>query len=318
MGLTHSFGIVAVLVILGAVGTGIFHPEGVVSLHQAAGRQAHFLVPFFMACGFFFSAAAAPVSIYWVENLGFPSLYWLALPGLVLALLLFLHRRRDRRDHPGTAHQRHSQRRVGVSSAQPSFWPLLATAGALNIATALFMALLTSHYEIHFGSASHRTAGWMLLLMGGLASLVSFFWGHLTRQDRFRRFYLLVLASQLLATPLFFWLPHAATPTTGLVICIALSLIAPGAIYPVSVTLSRDTSGLTHSLRAALMIGGTWGTAALVVTLSGILLEAGVDTRQLLSGSAFFTLVAALIALWQVLARGWGKGAEEIGSAGRE
>ncbi|MDR3210930.1 MAG: hypothetical protein LBU79_03325, partial [Planctomycetota bacterium] len=37
MGLTHSFGIVAVLVILGAVGTGIFHPEGVVSLHQAAG-----------------------------------------------------------------------------------------------------------------------------------------------------------------------------------------------------------------------------------------------------------------------------------------
>lgn len=301
MGLTAHFAVVALLVLLGSIGTGIFHPEGLLAAHDASGTHAHVGVPLFMACGYFFSAAAAPVAIYWVEHLGFPSLAWLTAPGLCIAVGLFILYRRKRRSHPSVVLRPRSRRQTRIEAGNYSVWPLLGVCACTSVATGLFMAILTSHYELAYGPDSRIWAGWVLLALGGGGVLASFFWGQMTRR---RGYYLIVAATQVAAAPLFAWLAYAGTPAEGLAIVIPLSLISPGAVYPAAVTLVRNASGLTQSLRAGLVVGGTWGVASVVIMIAGWLLARGMSSANLVLISAAACLVAACIGGWQLVTGG--------------
>ncbi len=300
MGWASGHWTLALLVVVGAFGTGAFHPEGILAAHETSGDKAHFGVPLFMAGGYFFSAAAAPIAIFWVGRFGYRALAWLAIPGLLLALTLYRKDSQKRHSHPSVAIRPRSQRVTRREAGTLSFWPLLFVALFCNTATGLFMAILTSHYDLTFGPDSRVWAGWVLLIIGGLGSLASFFWGSVCRKKE--RYYLVAFATQLLAGPLFFLLAHASSPALGLAIAFPLSVVSPGAVYPVSVSLVRNASGATQALRAGLIVGGTWGIAALMIMLAGVLIDHGVSTTALVSVSAFSCLLAALLSGWQALA----------------
>jgi FSR family fosmidomycin resistance protein-like MFS transporter len=293
MGWAPGFRSLAAVYLLGAVGTGLFHPEGLLAAGDAAGEHAHIGVPLFMAGGFFASAVAAPVGIQWVRHFGFKSMALFAVPGLAVACsLLWIHRKR-KREHPSVVIRPRSRRVTKFEPGRLSFWPIFAMSACFNVATGLFFAILASHYELKFGPGARAWAGWVILAMGGVASLASFFWGHVCRRQGY---FVAVFFAMLVAAPLFYLLADASSPQAGFVIAVFLSLIAPGALYPTAVSLSRDSAGLTQSLRAGLMVGGTWGVAAIVTVVAGVQLDRGADSANLVAVSAVVCLLAGLIA----------------------
>ncbi len=298
MGFIDSYWLLVILVLGGSLGTGSYHPEGLLSAHDSSGEHAHLGIPFFMAGGYFFSAAAAPIAIHWVGWFGLKSLVWFVLPGLLLALLLYMNLKQKRAKHPSIVMRPRSQRRTKHIPGGLSVWPLLTVAVFCNIATALFLAIITSHYELTYGSEARTWAGWVMLTIGGAGCIASFFWGYICRR---KGYYLAVLLTQLAAAPLFMLLARAESPIAGFWFAIPLSVISPGAVYPVAVTLTRNASGLTQSLRAGLIVGGTWGLAAIVVMIAGILLDMGVPSWKLVSISGFSCLAAAAVAAVQLL-----------------
>lgn len=298
MGWVDGYWALVVLVVVGALGTGIFHPEGVLSAHDSSGNLAYLGVPLFMAGGYFFSAASAPAAIHWVDWFDFPALAWLTLPGLVFAAGLLLIHRRKRRQHPSLVIRPRSRRQTRMETGRFSAWVLLALAAFCNCATALFMAILTSHYELVYGPEARAWAGWVLLVIGGGGVLASFFWGRLCRGGNY---YLVVFLTQLGSAPLFALLAYASSPRIAFLISLPLSVISPGAVYPAAVTLIRNAAGLTQSLRVGLIVGGTWGTAGLVVMVAGHLLDRGVDSSHLIVVSACCCLIASLYAGLQAL-----------------
>jgi Arabinose efflux permease len=298
MGFIDSYWLLVILVLGGSLGTGSFHPEGILSAHDSSGEYAHFGVPLFMAGGYFFTAAGAPIAIHWVSWFGLRSLVWFILPGLLLAALLYLNLRRKKAKHPSIVLRPRSQRRTRAIPGGVSIWPLLTVAVFCNIATALFLAIITSHYELTYGPESRTWAGWVMLTIGGVGCLASFFWGHICHK---KGYFLVLLLTQLASAPLFILLARADSPIAGFWYALPLSVISPGSVYPVAVTLTRNASGLTQSLRAGLIVGGTWGLAALVVMAAGVLLDMGVPSWQLVSVSGFSCLVTAVVAGVQLL-----------------
>ena len=310
MGWSTGMFSLTVVILLGAVGTGIFHPEGVLSAHDASGDRAHFGIPLFMAGGSSFSALAAPVGIYWAGHFGYHSMALLAIPGILLGLVFLFNHHSRRRKHPSIFLRPRSRRVTRMEKGRMSFWPLLAVSICFGLATGLLFAIFSSHYELTFGPEARTWAGWVLMVFGGFGAAASFVWGPLAGKVGYYR---LVLVTQVLAAPLFFWLAHATSPVAGLLIALPLSIIAPGSVYPVSVTLSKTASGVTHALRTGLVIGGTWGSAAVAIMLAGWLLGRGVASNTFIIASGVCSLVAAALAAWQVVtgAAGGKPGGEE-------
>lgn len=313
MGWSSGIVTLAILVFVGAVGTGIYHPEGVLAAHDASGDDAHFGIPLFMAGGSLMSAVAAPVAIYWVEYMGYPSMVILGIPGLLLALVLYLQYHNRRRKHPSVFIRPRSRRITKMEKGRMSFWPLWTVSVCFGIATALVFAILSSHYELSFGPTARAWAGWVLMVLGAGGAAASFLWGSLSKKYGYYR---VVLLTQIVSVPLFVWLAYAGSPFSGFLAAIPLSIVAPGAVYPVSITYSKTASGVTQGLRTALAVGGTWGVAAIVVTMAGWLIERNTDSHKLLLISAAFSVVAVVLAAWQVATGAAGTRGE--GSAPKE
>lgn len=300
MGFAVGYWSLAALVVLGAIGTGIYHPEGVLSAHDATGDKFHIGVPLFFSGGAGIYALGTPLSLRISESLGFPALSLLAVPGLAVTALFLLQHRRLRLAKSSVVMKPRSKRLTSVVEGNISYWPLLATALFLCIGFGLFMALLSSHFELTFGPDSRIWSGYVLMVMGFLGSVNAFFWSSLARKHGF---YTICLLTQLCAAPLYVYMAFPASPAMGFLVAIPLSLINPYSIYPTAVTLSRNAAGLTQSMRTSLIMGGTSGLSSLVVMGGGIMLRRGMPSEYLMLGVAGCCFVAALLAAWQLLAR---------------
>lgn len=293
------YGLLA-LILLGALGNGLFHPEGVLAAHDASDGKAHFAIPLFMAGGGILNALAAPIGIQWSSRFGYQALALLTLPGLAVALALLLNHGRKKRRHPSIVIRPRSRRVTKLTAGGMSFWPLLLAALFLGVSIGLFLSIISSHYELAFGPSTRSWSGWVLMTVGITGSLASFWWGYMTKKHGY---YKIVLLTQALAVPLFIVMAYAPSPAAGFIAALPLGLVAPGAVYPVSVTLVRDASGLTQSMRVGLVVGATWGVSALVVMLSGWLLKHGMPSQNLVLISAGASFAALLVAVSQLTAR---------------
>ncbi|MCL2001765.1 MAG: MFS transporter [Planctomycetes bacterium] len=299
-----------VLVMLGAIGTGAFHPEAALSAHDEAGQDSNMGIPVFIAGGAAIAAVSTPMSIKWSGWLGFPALAWFALPGSLAALALLLQYRPRKRGSPTGVLKPRSLRIGKAHAGRLSFWPLLAVAICLSIANGVFIYTLSSHYELIFGSGARIWSGWILMLCGMVGLLVSFVWTALAGKYGFFR---VVLASQAAAAPLLLLLAWPASPASGFLIAVPLAFISPSSIFPVVIAMSRNAAGLTQGLRTGIVIGGTSGLSSIVVMTAGRLLRAGMPSSYLLMGCAACCLAATLLAGWQILAGKGGLGGKAAG-----
>ncbi len=298
MGFATGLYSLALLVLLGSIGTGVYHPEAALSAHDEAGDNSHMGIPLFMAGGAAIYAAGTPLSIKWTEWFGFPALAWFALPGIVAGLILYFQYRDKKRKHPSIVLRPRSRRITQMSEGQMSYWPLLAVAICYGVANGLFISTLSSHYELMFGPSARVWAGWVLMGWGIAGSLASFLWAAKAAR---KGFYLLTLVTQALAVPLFLFMAWPTSPQAGFLISIPLAIISPGAVYPVAVSMARNAAGLTQALRTSLLMGGTSGLSSIAVMLAGGMLRNGMPSSHLLVFSAGCSLLAVLLAVWQLI-----------------
>lgn len=301
MGFVSGYFSLAALILLGAVGTGLYHPEGALSAHEASGEKAYLGVPLFMAGGAAVTALGTPLSIWISETFGFPALAWLIVPGVVVGAVFLLQYRHRRRTHPSLVLRPRSKRMTRAVDGGMRYWPLLSVGVCFGLGNGLFMSILSSHYELVFGPGARDWSGWILMVMGIASGLLCFVYSTLSRRCGF---YKVTLATQIIACPLFALLAYPSSPEKGLLIAIPLSLVNPNAVYPVAVTLARNAVGLTQGLRTSIMMGGTFGLSSILVMVSGTLLRREMPSSYLIFFIAGCSLVAALLSLWQVFAGG--------------
>lgn len=297
MGFAPNYWALATLCLLGCVGTGVYHPEGVLYAHEVTGEKAYLGIPLFMAGGAAIYAVVTPLSIRLTESFGLQAVAWFAVPGLLLASLFYLEYRGRRREHPSIVRRPRSMRRTKVvDSGHMAFWPLWAVGIFFCVGNGLFLNILSSHFELIYGPDARHWSGWVLMAMGIGSSLSSFAWSALSKKVNF---YAIAICSQIVAVPLFTLMAHPATPAAGFLCAIPLSLVAPAAVHPIGVMLSRNAAGSTQGMRTSLMVGGTYGIAALATMGAGVLMRNGVDSGYMMLFVAGCSAVALLLSVWQ-------------------
>ncbi len=285
------------LVVLGAIGTGVFHPEAALAAQDEAGEHSHMGIPIFMAGGAAIYAIGTPLSIKWTAWFGFSALAWFALPGILLGLLLLSQYRTLKRKHPSIVLRPRSKRVTKVQEGHMSYWPLLAVVICCSIANGVFVSTLSSHYELRFGPEARVWAGWVLMVWGISGAMASFVW---TAMGKKYGMYRIVLVSQIVSAPLFLLLAWPASPVVGFFTALPFAFISPGAIFPVAVGMARNAAGLTQSLRTSITIGGTSALSAIAIMTGGRLLRGGMSSSFLLVTCAACSLVAVGLAIWQI------------------
>lgn len=298
MGFATGYWSLVALVLLGAAGTGVYHPEGILSAHDATGEKSYLGVPLFFAGGAGIYALMTPLSLRISESYGFPAMTVLAIPGLAVALIFLLQYRHRRRTHPSLVLRPRSKRLTRVVDGHMSYWPLLTVSVFLSIAFGLFLAILSSHFELLFGSESRIWSGYVLMTMGFAGSLASFFWASLAKKHGF---YKICLITQLIAAPLYAYMAFPASPAIGFLVAIPLSLVNPNTVYPTAVTMARDAAGMNQSMRTSIMMGGTSGLSSIAVLVAGVLMRREVPSEYLIFGVAACCLVAVLLSAWQTV-----------------
>lgn len=297
MGFATGYVSLFLLAIVGALGTGIFHPEGLLSAHDVSQGKTYVNIPLFMAGGSCLNAIAALIAIQWVKWFGFPAMSLLAIPGVIMAAAMFKQYSRKKKAHPSVVRRPRAKSAIDQEESKFMFWPLMASTTCFGIGTGLFFSMLTTHYELIFGPDSLIWAGAIMTIVGIGAAGASFLWGYLAKKHGFYR---TILFTQIVAIPLYFLLIFPGSPQIGLLVSLPLSIFNSGAVFPVAVVLVRGAKGLNPSLRAGMLIGGTWGTSAIIVMLAGVLLRHGVTSSAIMSITAWSSLVAVAIAVWQL------------------
>lgn len=299
MGFAPNFWILTVLILLGALGTGLYHPEAALAAHDAAGDKAYLGMPLFLSGGAGVYALATPLSIWITESFGFPALAWLWIPGIALGVILFFKHIDLKKRHPSMVIRPRSKRMTKVMDGTISFWPLLTVGCFFCVGSGLFLNILSSHYELLFGPSARHWSGWVLMAMGVLGALSSFMWSALARKHSY---YAIALGTQIAAAALFALMAFAATPFAGFLIAIPLAVVSPAAVHPVGITLSRNAAGATQALRTSLMIGGTYGLTSIAIMAAGYLLRVGVSSSHIVLFVAGCSVVGAILSAWQLIA----------------
>lgn len=298
MGFATGYWSLVCLIILGAVGTALYHPEGVLSAHDAAaGGKIYLGIPLFMAGGGGIYAIITPLSVRITESYGFYALAWLVVPGLVVAGLLFRAYRHRRKAHPSVVIRPRSKRMTKVQDGNISFWPLLAVGTCFCAGSGMFLSLLASHFELLFGPSARNWSGWTLMVLGIASALCSFMWSAVAKRYGF---YKVALLTQALAFPLFLFMAYLPSPELGFLLAIPLSVVAPAAVHPTAVILSRNAAGSTQAMRSGLMVGATYAVASLVVIFAGVMLRHHISSSILFLFVAACSLVAVILSIWQL------------------
>lgn len=299
MGVVPGFYSLAAIILIGAVGTGLYHPEGALSAHDVSGDKAYLGVPLFMAGGACFTAIGTPLSIWIADTYGYPTLAWLIIPGLLVAATLFFRHQGAKQKHPSLVLRPRSRRITKIGQGVISFWPLLGVTICYGVLNGLFLSLLASHYELVFGPGARSWAGWILMIMGTAGSFCSFVWSALARKHGF---YTIACLTQIIALPLLVFMAFPPSPALGFVIAIPLSLVSSMAVFPISVPLARNASGLTQGMRTGILMGGTAGLSSIAVMIAGALLRRGMPSSWLMLAIAACCLASILLSAQQLLA----------------
>ena len=260
IGLTHSYWVFVALVLVGYIGVGIFHPDGLMAAHVVSGSREHLGVPIFMSGGFFGFNLGALLCTTWVYYFDFAYFWVLGIPAVVVLVLYYLTNL-----HSGEIKVR------GESTAQIkfhgiNFWWLLFLGVLIAIPPSICCMFINIDMAERFGRAGERWGGYCIALIG-LGSVVgSFGWGYLSKRIST---FLLIAVGQILSMPVYWILINSGMTTGKLVAAVLTGAFFGGALFPLIATTARRARQLTPSMRVGFIVGGTWGTAALVILFCG-------------------------------------------------
>jgi FSR family fosmidomycin resistance protein-like MFS transporter len=290
MGMAESMPMLMVLVILGGVGVGIFHPQGAAMVSHAAaadgGKHQGLVMSIFSSTGTV-GYALGPVLVgAMVASFGLEQSWYTVVWGVAFWIVLA-------RYCPSLERRPRAEGAPSLTDALRAVWgPLTLLYFAVVLRSAVSVSVQTYlPFSLQNTGISPTTMSWVLagfLFFGGLGG---FFGGALADRLGARR---VTLAAMLLAAPLLI----ASFSTHGL-LSYAL-LMAGGTVLnlpiPISVVMAQRLVPAGASTVSALMMGFAWGAGALLTPITGLLSEHFGFTRALLI-LAILPLGSALL-LW--------------------
>jgi len=268
IGVLDSYPLMVFIVTLAGLGTAAFHPQASAMVTAVSGRKKGFFQAVFITCGNIGWALTPLVVVPFTQEYGMESTPYFALPGVLVALLLW-----------GTAP------RLSAGSRRPSpppLWDTLRRAGWELVKVVSVVALRSLSYfslvaflplYLQHRDVSLVHGGRLLFLMLFMGAMGGLGGGFLS--DRFGRKPVIV-GSLVLSTPLFFLFLRTDGPVSWLFL--ALGGAALLASFSVTVVVAQEIISRNAAMAAGLMLGFGIGIGGLGVGLMGLLVERiGID-----------------------------------------
>jgi FSR family fosmidomycin resistance protein-like MFS transporter len=292
LGAANSLPVLIVLVILGGIGVGMFHPQSAALVSRAAstdgqGRHQGMVMSIFSSSGTV-GYALGPVLVAAVVNMfGLENSWYTAIWGVAFWVLLF-------RYCPSLERKERDAQSTTLTAALRAAWlPLTLLYFAVVLRSAVSVSVQTYlPFSLQHNGMTTTSISWILagfLFFGGIGG---FFGGALADRLGARR---VSLVAMLLATPLLI----TSFSTHG-VLSYGL-LMAGGTVLnlpiPISVVMAQRLVPGGSSTVSALMMGFAWGAGALMTPLVGVMSERYGFARAL-TMIAIMPLISAAL-LWR-------------------
>ncbi len=260
------FVLICLLMLIVGVGIAIVHPLGLRGMQNIRDIAPGISTPAFMTCGFLGSAVGPWLSAVLISSrFGMKGLFWLIIPlALVIVMIKLSHVKLalDCSAKTGNVQPESGERPVW------SFKTLLLTGFLMNTGTALLqnflpLRLVELNLSLSFGGMS-------AMLFGAGSAAGSMAMGVMVTKYPVRRMIpgVFMLGIPVLIAYLFF----AHYRLAGVLILLAGALCSSA--FPILVSMARSSeSRLALSTRMALIVGGTWGCAGIMLLFFGQLAQ---------------------------------------------
>ncbi len=265
LGLAPSYGWLLLMVALGGAGIAAFHPQAssraIAGIEENRGRAMAIFISsgtLGFACGpTYFSAITG-----W---LGLRTMYWAAIPGVLVSCLLIILLPSVCEKHSKVSHEDRREALRAVWRPLAILYALVFIRSIVQVTFGQFIALYL-HRERGYSIAA---ASFTLSFFLASGALGGFLGGHFS--DRFggRRIIILSMAGSVPFLALFFltqgMLSIAALFLGGLILLFTI---------PVNVLMAQDLVPSQAGTVSALMMGFAWGAAGLVfIPLTGLMAD---------------------------------------------
>ena len=263
LGLAPDFSGLIVLLILGGMGIGVFHPQAASLASQSISGRRTFPMAVFITGGMMGYAFGPTLITLLILSFGLPQSYWAALPGVAMTLLLFRHGPSPRRQVSGG--------QLDLRRLLRNHWKPLAILYFLVVFRSMIQMVIVSFLPLFFTSQGHSPLYGsqvltLFLLAGGSGGLLGG-----------------ILADRYGAKPVIAFSMAGCFPLLwGFVwtegwISIAMGVLGMGLLLltgPVNVAVAQHMIPSASSTVSALMMGFAWGVGGVFVPLTGALSDA--------------------------------------------
>ena len=274
------------VLIVGGIGTALFHPAAAVLVGGAKGaRNSGSLMAFFSSGGTMGAAAAPVLIIPFIAAYGSARTPLLIIPGLavVLVFVLFLRDNLPLREEKS----QEKMRIKNIPRPLAVLWGIIVLRGMAGVAFSDFLAVLVTEK-----GGSHLVGGAAIstfLITGALGGLLA---GRLS--DRFGR-KVVIFTTILLASP--FLLLFLRGPTWFMLPSLALAGLFLFSSTPVGIVAAQEILPGKSGLVSGLVMGMAWGVAGLTLMPVGFLADR-YGLVSVMTWIALIPLAAAILALF--------------------
>lgn len=287
LGAAGSLPALVTLLVLGGLGAAAFHPVAM-SIIRSSRPRGTVAVGGFSAAGLLGFAAGPMLILAYVDRWGIERMYWLMVPGLILASLLWLllpdWRPHGKRDRSGWRAARYLSRPMGQ---------LLVTSVMVNLVLLAFLSAVPLWLVTDRGlPVDSPLIGAVLGVFAVAAGAGALLGGTLGERFGFRPTAMLSLGASSVPLVLMLWLPFGiATLVTAAGAGALLNMSSP-----LLVVRAQEVSPLAPATATGLIVG--------VASAIAGLLYVGVGLAQAVVGYGT-TLVGAVVLLVPALAATW-------------
>jgi MFS transporter, FSR family, fosmidomycin resistance protein len=283
VGLANSTAMLALILMVGGLGTAAFHPPAAALAHRLGGDSPGLSMSVYITGGTLGFSLGPLMFAPFAQHFGLAWTPLLAIPGLSV-VAFFLSRVPPIPLHPSSS--------GGFRALRPYAKPLtllylivvLRTLAAISFSTFVSVMLVRRGYTV--GQAGSVVAVYLF------ASGVGGFFGG-PAADRFGAKRVIAL-SLVLATPFLVLAPFFSGWV--FVVLLAIGGFFLQSTLPVNVTFGQALAPISAATVSSIMMGFGWGTGGLSVPLVGLIADrVGIETT--LSGVALMPLLAAVCAL---------------------
>ncbi len=278
-----------ILLIIGGLGSAIFHPAAT-AMARSAGKRKSLSIAFFTSGGPLGAALMPIIVLAIIRNYGAQFVPYLAIIGVLVGLTLFFL--------APTQTKSTGAGRTKLFDAKLFVGPvgLLSLAGIMRaVAFISFTSAIPLWLVNTKGFAFDAPLIGFSLATYSIASSIGVLTAGALEQRFGRR--LLTVGTMLLAVPLLLLVFFVPTGSALYFLVVALAGLLTNASIPMLIVTAQDLAPHAIATASGMLMGLTWGTAGVLYISFGALQEA-IGLQQAMSLSYFFLIPAAFLTLY--------------------